>query len=141
MWRRAASTTCRRNANAAYVATDHVEARARPADRRNANMVCNANDKRAAYRSTQCKHGLQRKRLARPHALPMENVTISIQTISTFHSHGNRYQCYLFTLMLPLQVLNQTPPKFNALRGSHLHDEVFTYICMTKFRGPHAVTK
>ena len=95
----------------------------------------------ATYRSTQRKHGLQRKQQVWSHALPIENVTISIQTISAFHSHGNRYQCYLFTLMLPLQVVNQTPPEFDAFRGSHLHDEVFTYICMTKFRGPRAVTK
>jgi hypothetical protein len=93
-----------------------------PEDRRNANTACNANDKRAAYRSTQRKHGLQRKWQAWSRALPIENVTISIQTISDFHSHSNRYQCYLFTLMLPLQVLNQTPPEFDAFRGSHLHD-------------------
>jgi hypothetical protein len=99
-----------------------------------------ANNKRVAYRSTQRKHGLQRKRQVWPHALPIENVTISIQTISAFHSRGNRYQCYLFTLMLPLQVLNQMPPEFDVFRGSHLHDEVFTYICMTKFRGPRVVT-
>jgi hypothetical protein len=113
----------------------------RPADRRDANTTCNPNDKRAANRSTQRKHGLQRKRQARPHTLHIENVTISIQTIGAFHSHGNRYQCYLFTLMLPLQVLNQTPPEFDVFRGSHLNDEVFTYICMMKFRGPRAVTK
>ena len=66
-----------------------------PIDRRNTNTAYNANDKRAAYRSTQHKHGLQHKRQARPHALPMENITISIQTISAFYSHSNRYQCYL----------------------------------------------
>jgi hypothetical protein len=87
-----------------------------PIDRRNTNTACNANDKRAAYRSTQHKHGLQHKRQARPHALPMENITISIQTISAVYSHSNRYQCYLFTLMLPLQVLNRTPPEFDAFR-------------------------
>jgi hypothetical protein len=89
-----------------------------------------------ACRSTQRKHGLQRTRQARGLQIDATQTASAAtrtvhrkryhiyQTISAFHSHDNRYQFYLFTLMLSLQVLNQTPPEFDAFRGSHLHDEI-----------------
>jgi hypothetical protein len=96
MWRQAASVTCRRNASAAYVATDHVEARARPADRRNTNTTCNTNGKHVAYRSTQHKHGLQRKRQARGLQIDATQTRPATQTASAAArtAHGKHYHIY-----------------------------------------------